>query len=528
MGPQKIPEVEVTKHERLTISIWLVPVVALLISLWLAYQYFSELGPEITIEFKSSAGLKAKQSQVRFRNVPIGTVKKITLKEGGESVIVTARINKDAEQFLNYNAKFWVVRPKIDKSGITGLETLVSGSYIELHSALGTDFKDEFEGLEEPFLDDENIEGKYFKLSAPSSYDLEQGSIVFCRNIEVGEIKQVKLAAHGDFVQFDIFVKDPYHHFINAQTQFWNMSNFRLDMNQARLDISLASSSQILYGGISFNTPGKSLNHYPLEKEHVFPLFANKGEARAKRIGFNQGDIHTFQMHFDQNVGKLDIGAPVRFQNFQIGSVINTESSFDNDRNKINTKVLVDIDLSTFENEHNRSTSYLSSALQKGLIAQLAQTNPLLDSLFIELVYDKNQSRQKIISANPYDIFPTRSVTFENISAKIETLITSMTTLVEGSTLPIQQILKNINKTLQNINALTSSNGLKSLPKQINTTLSELQNTLKSAQTLISTESKMSDDISASMKEVNKASKTLERVLRKIDQKPNALLFGDD
>ena len=37
----------------------------------------------------------------------------------------------------------------------------------------------------------------------------------------------------------------------------------------------------------------------------------------------------------------------------------------------------------------------------------------------------------------------------------------------------------------------------------------------------------VSDDISESMKEVNKASKALERVLRRIDKKPNSLIFGD-
>lgn len=524
---KKIPEVEVTKHERLTISIWLVPIAALLISLWLAYQYFSELGPEITIEFKSSAGLKAKQSQVRFRDVPIGTVKKITLKEGGKSVIIHARINKDAEQFLNQNAKFWIVRPKIDKTGITGLETLVSGSYIQLDSALGTDFKDDFVGLEEPYLDEENIQGKYFKLNAPNSYDLEQGSIVFCRNIEVGEIKQVKLAPNGDFVQFDIFVKEPYYRYINAQTQFWSMSNFRLDMSKSRLDISLASSTQILYGGIAFNTPGKSINQYPIKENTVFPLFANAGEARAKRIGFNSGNMKTFQMQFSQNLGKLDIGAPIRFNAFQIGSVVNVESAFDVKTGLIKSKVLADIDLSAFEDEQNSSHSQLQNVLQNGLAAQLAQANPLIDSLFIELVYDQNRTSYKIISAKPYDIFPARSVTFEDMGAKISALLASITELVEGSKQPIEEILYNINKTLKNVNALTATNGVKSMPKQINETLIQLQSTLKSTQALISTESKMSDDISGSMKEVNKASKALERVLRKIDQKPNALLFGD-
>jgi len=517
--PKEIPEVEVIRHKRLSISIWLIPIVALLISLWLAYQYFSQLGPEITIQFESSAGLKAKQSQIKFRDVSIGTIKKISLVDGDKGVIVTARINKDAQKLINENAKFWIVKPKIDKTGITGLETLVSGSYIQLHSKYGGTLKNNFVGLEEPFLDEENIKGKYFKLNAPNSYDIEQGSLVYCRNIEVGEVKHVNLSKNGEMVEFDIFVKNPYERFINAQTQFFYMSNFKIDLSKSRLDMSLASSSQIIYGGIAFNTPSKQLHLYPMEKNHIFPLFASEGEANAKRIGYNSKDIKTFQMRFTQNIAKLEIASPIKFSDFQIGHVVNIESSFNSQKEKIVSEVLVDIDTSIFNNDLNNS-------LKKGLIAQLAQSNPLLDSLYIELVYDKNSS-YNIISARPYDIFPTKSVTFEDIGVKIKTLINSITVMVDNSQQPIQNILKNLNKTIKNTNSLISGSELKNMPKQINNSLIEFEKTLKTARKLVSSNSKTSDDISESMKEVNKASKALERVLRKIDKKPNSLIFGD-
>jgi paraquat-inducible protein B len=518
----KVPEVEVVKHQRLNISIWFVPLIALLISLWLAYQYFSQLGPEIDIEFKSSGGLKAKQSQIKFRDVPIGTIKKISLKKGAQGVIVTARINKDAEQLINENAKFWIVKPKIDKTGITGLETLVSGSYIELHGTQNGKFKNKFIGLEEPFLDEGNIKGKYFKLNAPNSYDIEAGSLVFYRNVEVGEVKQVSLSKDGSMVEFDIFVKEPNDRYINSQTQFWYMSNFKIDLSKSRLDVSLASSAQIIKGAISFNTPSKRLGKYPLEKNHIFPLFSSEGEARQKVIGLNSKNLKTYQFHFNQSLAKLAVDAPVKFDNFQIGQVVNVESNFDTNKGKISSLVLADIDVSAFGSMDN-----LNKALSKGLVAQLAQTNPLLDSLYIELTYDKNQSSYKIASAKPYDIFPTKDVTFDNMSEKISTLLKSVTELVDGSKKPIGQILTNLNKTIKNTNMLIVKSGVKKLPKQISNSLKELEITLQSARGVISSNSKMSDDVSESMKEVNKASRALERVLRKIDKKPNSLIFGD-
>ncbi len=518
--PKNIPEVEVIQHKRLSISIWLIPIVALLISLWLAYQYFSQLGPEITIEFQSSAGLKSKQSQIKFRDVTIGIVKKIALKDGDKGVIITARINKDATQLINENAKFWIVKPKIDKTGITGLETLVSGSYIEIHSTDKGNFEENFIGLEEPFLDEKNAKGKHFKLNAPNSYDIEQGSLVYCRNVEVGEVKNVNLSTNGDMVEFNIFVKEPYENFINAQTQFFYMSNFKIDLSKSRLDMSLASSSQILYGGITFKTPSKQIHQYPIKDNFIFPLFASEGDANTKRIGYNSENIKTFQMRFSNNLAKLEIGAPIKFLNFQIGHVVNIESSFNSHKNQIISKVLTDIDTSLFNHE-------LNSSLKKGLVAQLAKSNPLLDSLYIELVYDQNSSPQKISSARPYDLFPTKSVVFDDMGAKMQALLNSITILLDDSQQPIQNILKNLNKTIKNTNALVAGNELKKLPKQISKSLIEFENTLKTTRALVNSNSKMSDDVSESMKEVNKASRALERVLRKIDHKPNSLIFGE-
>ncbi len=525
--PKDIPEVKVVKNERINISIWLIPIIAFIISLWLAYQYFAQLGSEITVEFKSSMGLKANQSQVRFRDVPVGSVKKVTLREGGKSVIVTIRMNKDAEQFLNKNAKFWVVSPKIDKSGITGLETLVSGAYIQLDSVVGGREKKEFKGLEEPYLDEKNIKGKYFNLNAPSSYNLEKGSLVFYRDVEVGEIKRVNISTNGDFVRFYIFVKDPYHKFINSQTQFWNLSNFNLDFTKARLDISFASTSQILYGGITFSTPSKQMQDKPIQESTVFPLFASKGEARAKKIGYNSGNLRTFQMKFNQNLGKLEIGSPIMFSSFQVGHVVNIESSYDSQKGGISSNVLVDIDILAFGGEEDGSFKHLQNALQKGLVASLAQSNPLLDSLFIELFYDENLSSNKILSAKPYDIFPTKYVHFDDMKKQFNTLLDSVSKLLKESEKPLQSILINLNKTIKNTNKLISTSSLEELPKQVNKTLQELDATLQETQKLIGSSSTMSDSITESMNEVNRASKALERVLRKIDQKPNSLIFGE-
>ncbi len=512
MEENSIPDVEVSKNERINISIWFVPIVALFISLWLAYQYFSQLGPEITIEFKSSSGLKAKQSQIKFRDVPIGTVNSISLKQGGKSVIVTARLNKDAQQFLNDNAKFWIVKPKIDKSGITGLETLVSGSYIELESKLGGSFKDSFIGLEEPYIDEEMLKGRYFKLTAPNSYDLESGSLVLYRNIKVGEIKHVKLSQDGEFVEFGIFIKEPYHKFVGRDTKFWNMSNFKLDISRATIDLSLASSSQIIYGAVSFTkSKEQNLTNQDIPSDYTFRLFSSKSEALKRALNKNRfGSIYS--MTFKDSIGNLDIGAPILFDDFEIGEVIKKSSFFNVKNRKIESKILVTIDVDNYRD-------------LDGFVAKLSKSNPILGNLHIELL-DKSPS-YKIIDAKPYPIFPTQETLFGSITDEISEVLSSIKNLVNESREPINSVVNNLNRVVKNIDLFVSDDELKSLPSNLTVSLKELQETLKSTQNLISSESKMSDDISESIKEINRASKSLERVLRKIDEKPNSIIFGD-
>jgi len=153
--PTQRPTIEESSKFNLLTSIWIVPFIALIIAGWLAYQYFSELGPEIRIIFPTNEGLNAGQSQIKYRNVPIGTVTKIVLQKDGEGVAVIARMEKNATPYLNTNAKFWIVKPEVGISGVSGLETLISGTYINMSSTKGGEYKKSFQGLTQTYRFDE-------------------------------------------------------------------------------------------------------------------------------------------------------------------------------------------------------------------------------------------------------------------------------------------------------------------------------------------------------------------------------------
>ncbi|MEZ5912148.1 MAG: MlaD family protein [Paracoccaceae bacterium] len=96
-----------------------------------AWKSFSERGALIEIAFPDAAGVVAGQTEVKYRDVAIGRVEKVAFSDDLSEVIVSARVEKDLMAYLDEDARFWVVRPEVSVRGITGLDTVLSGVFIE-------------------------------------------------------------------------------------------------------------------------------------------------------------------------------------------------------------------------------------------------------------------------------------------------------------------------------------------------------------------------------------------------------------
>ena len=94
-------------------AIWIIPIIAAGLGIWLATQAVLKSGPTVTLTFESAEGLEAGKTKIRYKNVDIGDVKDIALSKDRTQVIVTAEFVKDAADFLVEDTQFWVVRPRI-------------------------------------------------------------------------------------------------------------------------------------------------------------------------------------------------------------------------------------------------------------------------------------------------------------------------------------------------------------------------------------------------------------------------------
>ncbi len=80
--------------------VWLIPLASLVIGGWLLWSTLSRRGPMIHVSFKTASGLKAGQTEVRYKDVPLGTVESFDLAPDRSQVVVNIRMTRKAEPFL--------------------------------------------------------------------------------------------------------------------------------------------------------------------------------------------------------------------------------------------------------------------------------------------------------------------------------------------------------------------------------------------------------------------------------------------
>jgi paraquat-inducible protein B len=553
MKKYNAPKVKESKSVQILTTIWLVPFLAMIIALWLAFQYYTKLGPTIQISFESNAGLVANQSQIKLRDVTIGMVTKISLAKDGEGVVVEARMNKEVELYLNDKSKFWIVHADVGSHGVSGLDTLVSGSYIELYGVKEEETKNRFVGLEKPYMDRE-AKGKYYLLSAPNTYHISDGSNVYYRMLKVGRVEHVGIAPNGKQINFTIFVKDTYSKYINHESQFYASSTVEVDFSQGKLDISLASISQIIHGGISIYTPVHTINrdnNSTISHEKVFPLYKNLSEMKEKHL-MRGIDNKIYKFNFKNSITKLDIGSPVEFNGFQVGYVTDIKSHFDETNQSVKSDVYAIIDTKSFNNSQNNKdgAEIIEELVNSGLKAQLNSNIPMVGSKFIDLIFNKNKNNQLIVENNS-TLFPTIErkdesnilKEIENVVVKVkklelEKLLASATNLLDQNKKPINNILKDLrttindfDSTVKNLNKITEQESLQTLPQDIQGTLAQLTSTLEEIQVLsqdYNADSIFASELSITLKELTATAESMGIISNKLERKTNALLLGDD
>lgn len=143
-----IEPVKVKKGIRFS-AIWLLPITALFITLWLGWQSYQNRGSTISIIFNNGNGIQANKTKVMYKGIPIGKVKDVYIDKDTQQIITKVEIDKEAMVYTGKDSQFWLVSPKVSFTGVSGLETLISGTYINVNPIKG-ETGSQFIALDEP------------------------------------------------------------------------------------------------------------------------------------------------------------------------------------------------------------------------------------------------------------------------------------------------------------------------------------------------------------------------------------------
>ena len=88
--PREMPTASVRARRPIPL-VWIVPALTALIALWLAWDTWHKKGPVITVTFETAAGLTAGQSQLKYKNVVMGTVKSIDIAPAAMAMAAKTR-----------------------------------------------------------------------------------------------------------------------------------------------------------------------------------------------------------------------------------------------------------------------------------------------------------------------------------------------------------------------------------------------------------------------------------------------------
>ena len=544
---KEIPEITESSKFNFITSIWIVPFIALIIAAGLAYQYFADRGAEIEIIFPKNEGLIAGQSVIKFRNVPVGKVTEIYAEEETEGVIVIVRMNsKQSTHYLTEHARFWIVKPEVGLSGVSGLDTLLSGTYIDVFSKKGGEhLKNKFIGLSQPYRD--SMEGEYFHLVSANGDDVSIGMPIYYKNIKVGQVEYIYLGLDEKSVDTIIFVNKQYAHLVHDDSKFWTKSMVNVDFTKGNLDVNIAPLNFMLQGGIVFSSPGEDRNQTTAHSR-IFPIYKSKTKAESKTIGSSPQTFKRFMLLTDVSTANLRVFSPVRFYGFDIGWVENITLSYSKSSHKMLANIVIGMDTSVFEDTHDINSTGLDNlyqAVEEGMRAQMKALDPISGMLYVDLTFAHKEGNGTIIEGDPYAQIPMIHDDTPGIMAgltkivdtinrlPLEKLVNSLDRVINETSEPIanaNEMLIELKKSAKHFSALTSKKSFEKMPDEIDKAIKELTRTLKSTRKVVDAygnDSMLNKQLSYTLEILTKTSKEMEVFLRMLNRKPNSLIFGD-
>jgi paraquat-inducible protein B len=457
----------VTRRSRRISVIWVVPLVAVLIGAWLAWNTLSKEGPTIEISFDSGEGLQAGQSQLKYKDIVFGTVKSLALSADRTHVVATVATTRAAKPLLTEGTEFWVVRPRLFAGNISGLETVLSGSYIGMLPAESPGKPQrEFVGREDPPILGAHVPGRIFLVKSRRLGSISVGSPIFYRDLSVGEVLGWDIGRMAQNVTIHAFVRAPYDKYVTDETRFWNASGLSVTLGATGIHVQLESLRALVLGGIAFATPANLTRAPAAPANHVFPLFADREEADSA----SYTRIVSAVSYFSGSVSGLAPGSEVTMHGLKVGHVTDVRLLANPAKGTILAAVRYEVQperiVGVGRRMYKTAAEGVRVLLDRGLRASLETANFITGQQRVALEFVPGAPPAPVSMKGGAFVLPTTE------GGGVAGLASSATDLLHKvNAIPFAQIGANLNGILRSANKATEGPELKDAVKNLAVTL---------------------------------------------------------
>lgn len=487
----------VSKRKRIS-AVWIIPIFAMMVGAWFVYSDYKQQGTEIVLHFQSADGIVAGKTKIRHLSIDVGEVTGVELNDTLDGVEVRASMQSGVVPLLLEDTRFWVVRPRIGASGISGLGTLLSGAYINFNRGIGNTPTLSFIGEEEPPVSPASAPGLRVRLQSDSGSAMHVGQPVLYKNYRVGQVESVHFDHESEQLMAQLFIEAPYHTLLNTQSRFWNVSGVRIKSRASGFEVETGSLESMLIGGVSFDVPAGSEEGEPIGDNALFDLYPDR-ESVDQNLYEHAFDL---VMLYTGSLRGLLVGAPVEFRGLQIGNVIDFGFEvFDNAQmaelsqgEEVIVPILLRIEParllgSDTQENIDRALVGITDSVERGMRATLRQGNLVTGAQYVSFEALADAGEGQLEQIGDVFVIPSQASGIGLLTNKLgETLDNLNKMPVEAVVAEVMKTMSTTQRTLRQLDATLEDVSADSpLYGSVQDSLSQLRTTLKSVDQLAST-----------------------------------------
>lgn len=536
-------ETATIKKEPSISAIWIIPLIALLVGAWMLYQYQANKGETIYISMPHAEGIIAGKTEIKVRSVKIGQIDHVRLSNDKGSVIARARIDKHYDSLLTEDANIWVVKPRIDETGISGMNTLLSGVYLEFSPGESKKTKQHFILQDEPALIGKDVKGGRFNLLSYDAEVLDVSTSIYYKNYKIGQVETATFDWENQAMKYGIFINEPYQNLITLNSIFWVNAGIEIDLSADGINVSTGSLSKLLKGGISVGLPQQQAPGDLAKDGHGFSLSKSYKHALEERFY----DFDYYLIEFEQSIRGLRPGAPVEYRGMRVGTVVEAPANvmidgvpahFRTDNTAV--PALIKIEYGRIYHDSTQAKDFWKSSVEgwikNGLRASLKPGNLLTGAVYVDFDIYHDAPQAKLTTLSQYQVFPSISSGITVLADQVSDVLNKVNNLkIEDSIAQVQSTFSDYQALANEMRELLNKQDTQNLPGDFNRNFAEMTKSMQQfdvtmkqfEKTMASYQqgSQFHHQLQQTLSEFKRLSEELQPLTRGLNEQPNMFIF---